>query len=202
MPKLESLHDLWVHEIKDLYGVEKLIVAALPKMAKAAGSEDLKRAFEEHLEQTRGHVERLEQIFERLDMTPKAVKGKGIGGIIADGKEIIDLDLTEALGDAALIGAAQRVEHFEMAGYGTARAHAELLGETDAAQLLEQTLEEEKETDHRLTTLSEEINPEADRGEEEDGGENATRGQRRAPAGNGESGNGATRRKGAVGGRR
>jgi ferritin-like metal-binding protein YciE len=198
MPKLESLRDLWVHEIKDLYSVEKQIVVALPKMAGAAGSEDLQHAFEEHLEQTRGHVERLEEIFQQLDLTPKAVKCKGIEGIIAEGKAIIDLDLPDPVGDAALIGAAKRVEHYEMAAYGTARAHAELLGETEAVRLLEQTLEEEKETDQRLTSLAEEINPEAERGEDERRDEADEDG---ATAGNGGSGNGASRRKRTVGGR-
>jgi ferritin-like metal-binding protein YciE len=166
--KIQSLHDLWVDELKDLYNAEKQIIAALPKMAKAASSDDLQEAFEEHLEQTRGHVERLEKIFEIIDVEAKGKKCKGLEGIIAEGKEMMDMDLPESVGDAALIGAAQRVEHYEMAAYGTARAYAELLGQTEAARLLEETLEEEKQTDQRLTQLAEEINPEAERGDEDE----------------------------------
>lgn len=162
--KTNTLRDLWVDEIKELYGVEKHLVTALPKMAKAANSEDLQEAFEAHLEQTQGHVSRLEEIFQALDQQPRAKKCKGMDGLLAEGKDVIDLDLPEAVGDAALIGAAQRVEHYEMAAYGTARAHADLLGETNAVSLLQQTLDEEKETDERLTSLAEQINPEATEG--------------------------------------
>lgn len=159
--KIETLRDLWIDELKDLYNAEKQIITALPKMAKAATSDDLQQAFEEHLEQTRGHVERLEKIFISIDEAPRGKKCKGIEGIIAEGKEMLELDLPEAVGDAALIAAAQRVEHYEIAAYGTARTYADLLGESKAVQLLQQTLDEEKETDQRLTTIAEEVNPEA-----------------------------------------
>jgi ferritin-like metal-binding protein YciE len=164
--KLQNLRDLWVDELKDLYHAEHQILKALPKMVKAAVDEELMTAFEEHLEQTRGHVERLERVFEQIDEAPKGKRCKGMEGIIAEGKEMLDLDLPDPLGDAALIAAAQRVEHYEIAAYGTVRTYAELLGESDAAALLEETLNEEKETDERLTVIAESVNPEA---EEPDG---------------------------------
>lgn len=152
--KLESFDALFLHELQDLYSAEKQLVAALPKMAKKAGSEELKRAFETHLEQTQGHVERLEKIFGDLDLSPGRHKCKAMEGLIEEGSELLKEDAEEALLDAALIGAAQRVEHYEMAGYGTARTYAEMLGHTAAAELLQQTLDEEKETDHLLTEMA------------------------------------------------
>ena len=166
--KITSLRDLWIDELKDLMNAENQILKALPKMAKAAKNEELRSAFEEHLEQTRGHVERLEQIFESIEETARGKKCKGMEGVIAEGKEMLELDLPEPVGDAALIGAAQRVEHYEIAAYGTARTHAEILSESDAVTLLEQTLEEEKETDERLTSIAESVNPEAAEGEDEE----------------------------------
>ena len=165
--KITSLRDLWIDELKDLLNAENQILKALPKMAKAAKNEELRSAFEEHLEQTRGHVDRLEQIFESIEETARGKKCKGMEGVIAEGKEMLELDLPEPVGDAALIGAAQRVEHYEIAAYGTARTHAEILSESDAVTLLEQTLEEEKETDERLTSIAESVNPEAAEDEEE-----------------------------------
>ncbi len=158
-----TLRDLFVEELKDLYSMEHQLVKALPKMATAADSGDLSAAFEEHLEQTRGHVARLEQIFDAIDVTARAKRCVGMEGIIDEGKEILEKDLQPDTKDAGLIGAAQRVEHYEIAAYGTARRHAELLGISDAVDLLEQTLEEEKQTDARLTQLAEEINPAAQR---------------------------------------
>src|SRR5579864_3823253 len=166
--KLQNLRDLWVDELKDLYHAENQILKALPKMAKAAVDEDLKTAFEEHLEQTRGHVERLEQVFEQIDEAPKGKRCKGMEGIIAEGKEMLELDLPEPVGDAALIAAAQRVEHYEIAAYGTVRTYAEILGELDAAELLESTLNEEKETDEKLTEIAEQVNAEAAEGAEDE----------------------------------
>ncbi len=163
--KIQNLRDLWVDELKDLYNAENQILKALPKMAKAAVDEELKAAFEEHLEQTRGHVERLEQIFEQIGEAPKGKRCKGMEGIIAEGKEMLELDLPEPVGDAALIAAAQRVEHYEIAAYGTVRTYAELLGESDAVSLLEETLNEEKETDERLTGIAETVNPVAETGQ-------------------------------------
>lgn len=166
--KIQNLRDLWIDELKDLYHAENQILKALPKMAKAAVDEDLRDAFNEHLEQTRGHVKRLEQIFKLIDEPAKGKVCKGMEGIIAEGKEMLDMELPEPVADAALIAAAQRVEHYEIAAYGTARTYAEVLGETDAAELLEATLNEEKETDETLTGIAEQVNPEAAEGDEEE----------------------------------
>jgi ferritin-like metal-binding protein YciE len=163
----EGLKELYVDELKDLYSAETQLVKALPKMAKAASSDELRRGFEEHLEQTKGHVERLEKIFKSLGESPKGKKCKGMVGLIEEGEEVIDEDFEDALMDAALIGAAQRVEHYEIAAYGTACAFAKELGQTEHESLLTETLEEEKETDEKLTKLSQEINPQANNGSEE-----------------------------------
>jgi ferritin-like metal-binding protein YciE len=136
-------------------------------MAKAASSEELRSGFEEHLEQTKGHVQRLEQIFEALGESPKGKKCKGMEGLIEEGSEMIDEDFEGNVKDSGLIGAAQRVEHYEIAGYGTVRALAETLGESEHVSLLEQTLEEEKETDEKLTKLAEQINADANGSAEE-----------------------------------
>jgi len=136
-------------------------VKALPKMAKAASSEELRQGFEEHLEQTKEHVQRIEEIFKALDESPKGKKCVGMEGLVKEGSEIMKEDFDDAVLDAALIGAAQRVEHYEIAAYGTVAAFAKLLGETQHASLLEETLEEEKETDEKLTELAEEINAQA-----------------------------------------
>jgi len=163
--KLNSLHDLYVAELKDLYDAENRIVKALPKMAEAANSPDLRSAFEQHLEQTRGHVDRLEQIFQQMDEAPKGHKCKGMEGLIDEGEEMIDEgeDAPAAVSDAALIASAQRVEHYEIAAYGTVRNFAQRLGFQDHAQLLQQTLNEEGETDKKLTRLAESfINQEAE----------------------------------------
>jgi ferritin-like metal-binding protein YciE len=157
----EGLKELYIDELKDLYNAENQLVKALPKMAKAASSEELRAGFEEHLEQTRGHVQRLEQIFEMLDENPKGKKCKGMEGLVEEGSEVMQEDFEDALMDAALIGAAQRVEHYEIAAYGTVRAFAEELGESEHVSLLEETLEEEKETDEKLTELAKQINSEA-----------------------------------------
>jgi ferritin-like metal-binding protein YciE len=161
----KGLRELYVDELKDLYNAENQLVKALPKMAKAASSVDLRSGFEEHLEQTKGHVQRLETIFSQLDESPKGKKCKGMEGLIEEGSEAMD-EYEDAVLDAALIGAAQRVEHYEMAGYGTACAFAEELGESEQASLLKETLEEEKETDKKLSTLAKQINPQANRTEE------------------------------------
>ena len=126
-------------------------------MAKAASNEDLRAAFEEHLEQTRGHVERLEKVFDLLDLAPKSKKCKAMEGLIEEGKELLEMDADESVLDAALISAAQKVEHYEMAGYGCVRTYAQLLGDDQAADLLQQTLDEEGETDKRLTDLAESV---------------------------------------------
>jgi ferritin-like metal-binding protein YciE len=157
----KGLKELYIDELKDLYSAENQLVKALPKMAKAASSDELRKGFEQHLEQTKGHVQRLEQIFELLDESPKGKKCKGMEGLIAEGSEVTEEDYEGAVLDAGLIGAAQRVEHYEIAGYGTARALAEELGETEHVSLLSETLTEEEETDEKLTELSQEINKEA-----------------------------------------
>jgi len=157
----QALKDLYIDELKDIYNAENQLVKALPKMAKTANSEELRTGFEEHLEQTRGHVQRLEQIFKELGEKPSGKKCKGMEGLVAEGQEIMGEDFEDDVMDAALISAAQRVEHYEIAAYGTVRTYAELLGEDTAAQLLEQTLEEEKETDQKLTDMAGEINVKA-----------------------------------------
>ena len=160
MPQ-QDLKQLYIDELKDLYNAENQLVKALPKMAKAANSEELRNGFEEHLEQTKGHVQRLEQIFEMLDENPKGKTCKGMQGLIEEGSEIIKEDFEDSVKDAGLIGAAQRVEHYEIAAYGTAKAFAQKLDEAEHVELLEQTLQEEKETDEKLTQLSAEINSQA-----------------------------------------
>lgn len=154
---IESLEELFVEEIRDLYDAEKQIVKALPKLAKAANSEELRTAFEEHLEQTKKQVERLEQIFELMDEKAKGKPCKGMKGLIQEGDEVAAEEAEESLTDLGLIGAAQKVEHYEMSGYGTARTMAEQIGNTEAAQLLEETLKEEEETDKRLTGIAKAI---------------------------------------------
>lgn len=153
--KLNTLADLLHHELKDLYSAENQLVRALPKMARAAMNKDLKAAFEEHLEQTKGHVERLDQIATQIGKKLTGHKCKAMEGLIEEGSDLIGEDADESVRDAGLIGAAQRVEHYEIAGYGTARALATRLGQEDIAELLGQTLEEEKETDVKLTQLAE-----------------------------------------------
>jgi ferritin-like metal-binding protein YciE len=160
--KMATLKDLFLEELKDLYSAEKQLIKALPKMAKAATSEELKEGFLEHLEQTKGHAERLEQVFELLGQKPRAKTCKAMEGLIEEGKELLEEDAEPEVLDAGLIAAAQRVEHYEIAGYGCVRTYAELLGEEEARDLLQQTLDEEAETDRKLTELSEQINVEAE----------------------------------------
>jgi ferritin-like metal-binding protein YciE len=157
----DGLKELYIDELKDLYSAETQLVKALPKMAKAASSDELRQGFEEHLEQTKEHVQRLERIFQSLDESPKGKKCMGMEGLIKEGSEVVEEDFEGAVMDAALIGAAQRVEHYEIAAYGTVFAFAEELGETEQAGLLNETLAEEKETDEKLTKLAEQVNAEA-----------------------------------------
>jgi ferritin-like metal-binding protein YciE len=160
--EMESLRDLFVEQLKDLYSAENQIIKALPKMIKAASSEELKSAFQEHLEQTKGQVERLDQIFEEIEEIPRGKKCKGMEGLIAEGKELLEEDAEEDVLDAGLIASAQHIEHYEIAGYGCVRTYAQLLGLDNAAKLLQQTLDEEKETDELLSGLAENINVEAE----------------------------------------
>jgi ferritin-like metal-binding protein YciE len=169
--KLQSLRDLFVDELKDLYSAENQLVKALPKMAKAATNSELRAGFEEHLEQTRGQVERLEQVCALLEVTPKGKKCAAMEGLIEEGKELLQEDASAAVLDAGLIAAAQKVEHYEIASYGTVCTWAKLLRLEEAAVLLGETLEEEKATDEKLTGLAEQtINEEAASadGEEDD----------------------------------
>jgi ferritin-like metal-binding protein YciE len=178
--KLDSLHKLYLEELRDLYSAENQLLKALPKMAKAAGSDELKQAFEDHLDETKDHVERLEDIFAALEQSPKGKTCHGMKGLIEEGSEMLEKDGEESVLDAGIIGAAQKVEHYEIASYGTARTFATLLGEDEAADLLQQTLDEEGETNKRLTELAEEIvNPEAMRESEAEAEEAATGGSRR-----------------------
>ena len=159
--KHNALKDLYIDELKDIYDAENRLVKALPKLAKASTSDDLRAGFEAHLEQTRGHVERLQEIFQGLGEKPTGKKCNGMMGLVKEGEEVMDEDFENEVMDAALISAAQRVEHYEIAAYGCVAAWAELLGEDEAQALLEKTLEEEKETDQKLTELSRQINVEA-----------------------------------------
>jgi ferritin-like metal-binding protein YciE len=161
--EMQSLRELMIDELKDLYSAENQILKALPKMIKKATSEELKSGFEKHLKETEGHVERLDKIFQQLDASPRGKKCKGMEGIIEDGKELMEKDADPEVMDAGLIGAAQHVEHYEMAGYGCVRTYAELLGLSDVAKLLQKTLDEEKATDEKLTELSRQINVEAEK---------------------------------------
>jgi ferritin-like metal-binding protein YciE len=161
--KLDSLENLFIHELKDLLSAEKQLVKALPKMAKGANSTALRSAIKEHLEQTKGHVERLEKIFGLLGKAPRAEHCKAMEGLVEEGANLLEEEGSAMVKDAALIGAAQRVEHYEIAAYGTTRTLAEMLGHSDAVELLQQTLDEEKETDEKLTELAmSEVNPEAE----------------------------------------
>jgi ferritin-like metal-binding protein YciE len=165
--KLNNLTDLYLVELKDLYSAETQLIRALPKMAKAATSPSLREAFEEHLSATEQHRDRLEQIFKELDASPKGKKCVAMEGLIEEGSEVIEAEAEPAVKDAALIAAAQRVEHYEIAVYGTARSFAELLGHSEQAELLQTTLDEEEETDEALSELAEsEINEKAMHGAE------------------------------------
>jgi ferritin-like metal-binding protein YciE len=156
--ELNTLHDLYIHELKDLYSAEKQIVKALPKMAKAATSQELAAGFKKHLEETKVHAERLEKILASHDETTRGPKCKGMEGVVAEGAEMIEEEADAEVRDAGLIAAAQRVEHYEMAGYGTARTYAQLLGDMEGAKLLQTTLDEEQATDEKLTVAAKKIN--------------------------------------------
>jgi len=165
--KLDSLETLLVEELRDLYNAERQVLKALPKMAKAASSPNLQNGFQEHLQQTQTQVERLDKIFTDLGESPKGKKCEAIEGLLKEGAELLEADAEPSVLDAALIAAAQRVEHYEIAGYGCARTYAKLLGHGEATKLLQQTLDEEKSTDVKLTELAvgsintEAVDPEA-----------------------------------------
>lgn len=167
--KLESLRDLFVDELKDLYSAEHQLLKALPKMVKAATATELKRAFESHLKETKGQVDRLEQVFASLDISPKGKKCKAMEGLVEEGADLMKEDADPDVMDAGLIAAAQRVEHYEMAGYGCVRTYAQLLGETKAATLLQKTLDEEGAADKKLTQIAKQINVDAEDDEDNAG---------------------------------
>jgi ferritin-like metal-binding protein YciE len=150
---MNTLRETFLQELADIYDAEKQLVKALPKMAKAAQNDQLKQGFEEHLQQTQEHVQRLEQVFEHFGQKAKSKKCQAMIGLLAEGQELIKDDA----GDAALIAAAQKVEHYEIASYGSLKSWAEVLGEGDATELLEETLEEEKTTDDKLTEIAESV---------------------------------------------
>lgn len=166
----KALKELFIDELKDIYSAENQLIKALPKMAKAATSDDLRAGFEEHLEQTKEHARRIEEICAELGEKPTGKKCVGMEGLIGEGKEMMD-EFEDDVLDAAMISAAQRVEHYEIAAYGTVRTYAELLGHDRAVELLEKTLEEEKETDQKLTELAGAINVEAVNAEGSEGEE-------------------------------
>jgi ferritin-like metal-binding protein YciE len=159
--KVETLHDLYIKELNDLYDAENQIVKALPKMIEATNSAQLRSALSEHLEQTRQQVARLEHVFRLHGEEAEGEKCKGMSGIIDEGKDIMDYDDNPDVLDAGIISAAQRVEHYEMAAYGTVRTWAEQMGHTEAAALLQRTLDEEGEADKRLTQIAMNLNIEA-----------------------------------------
>jgi ferritin-like metal-binding protein YciE len=160
--KVDTLQKLYTEELRDLYNAETQLLKALPKMAKGASSQELKDAFEKHLEQTKTHVERLEEVFEQLGEKPRGKTCRAMKGLIEEGSEILEKDGDESVLDAGIIVAAQKVEHYEIAGYGSVRTFAHLLGQNDAAELLQTTLDEESETNEILNKLAETVvNPEA-----------------------------------------
>jgi len=177
--EMESLKELYVDELKDLYSAEKQLVKALPKMAKNATNPELQQAFTQHLEETEGHVERLEQIFEMLGERAGGKKCKGMEGLIEEAKELLEEDASEEVLDAGLISKAQHVEHYEMAGYGTVRTWAQQLGLDEQADLIQQTLDEEGHANELLTQIAESsVNLEAEQGSEEEEESTSRRGDR------------------------
>lgn len=161
MSSVDSIEKLFVEELRDLYSAENQITKALPKMANAATSKELKQAFENHLRETEGQIERLEQICRILGTSPKGKTCEGMKGVIDEGNSMLKDAEQGSVRDAALISAAQRVEHYEMAAYGTVRTYAQQLGQSQCAKLLEETLEEEKAADHKLTSIAGKVNVQA-----------------------------------------
>ena len=187
--KLTTLDKLFHHELKDLYDAEHQIVKALPRMAEAARNPELVAAFEEHLAQTQEHIARLEEVFDEIGESPARETCDGMKGLLEEGRKVIEEDADPVVKDAALISAAQRVEHYEMAAYGTLRTWARILGHTESARLLEVTLDEEEGTDSSLTGIAQGINPEAaagdngtDREQTDDKRETEKRGRTAKPA--------------------
>ncbi len=192
----ESMRELYIDELRDLYNAETQIVKALPKMAKAASNDQLREAFEEHLRETSEQVSRLEQIFEMLGEKPTGKKCLGMEGLVKEAAETMRESYDDPVMDAALIGAAQRVEHYEIAGYGTVREFAQLLGEEEHLSLLEETLNEEKQADEKLTQLAQEINSQAQEEDEtaEQDEEEVSENEGRTRASKSKSGKSSSRR--------
>jgi ferritin-like metal-binding protein YciE len=163
MPKVDTVEKLLMNELKDLYSAEKQITRALPKMAKAASSEELREAFQTHLEETRGHIERLDRVFELLGAKAGAKTCEGMKGLIEEGSEMMEEGEEGEVRDAGLIAAAQRVEHYEIAAYGTVRTMMQMMGQREAADLLQETLDEEGKTDKLLTKIAMRVNKQAQR---------------------------------------
>ena len=183
MANAETLHDLMLDELKDIYDAERQLTKALPKMMKKASSDELRQALEDHLQQTEQHVERLEQVFEQLGETAKAKKCIGMRNLIAEGDEMIKEAEDDDARDAVMIASAQKVEHYEIASYGTLRTWANQMGHTDVAEILETTLEEEKEADQKLTQIAESaVNREAMEGDQEEEEARPSRGRRQTVA--------------------
>jgi ferritin-like metal-binding protein YciE len=159
--KFESLHDLYLSELRDLYHAEKQILKALPKVIENTNSPELQTALSNHLEETKGHVARLEQVFRLHNEEPKAETCDGMKGILSEGEDILDHDENPAVRDAGIVAACQKVEHYEMSAYGSVRTWAEQMGHTQAAQILQQTLEEEKQADKKLTQIGEQLKTES-----------------------------------------
>lgn len=160
---VDNIEKLFVNELKDLYSAEKQITKALPKMAKAASSEELRTAFETHLKETEGQIQRLDRVFQILEKTSGGKTCMGMKGVLEEGAEMLTETAEGDIRDAAMISAAQRVEHYEIAAYGAVRTYADLLGQKEIAQLLQETLNEEGEADHKLTQIAKKINPQAHR---------------------------------------
>lgn len=160
---VDSIEKLFVNELKDIYSAEKQITRALPKMAKAATSDEVRTAFETHLKETEGQIQRLDRVFEILAKTSGGKTCQGMKGLLEEGAEVLEESSQGDVRDAAMISAAQRVEHYEIAAYGSVRTYAELLGQKEVAQLLQETLNEEGETDKKLTQIAKKINPQAQR---------------------------------------
>ena len=158
---VDTVEKLFVNELKDLYSAENQITKALPKMAKAASASELRNVFEAHLKETQGQIQRLERIFEILGKTPGGKSCKGMKGVLEEGSEVLEETAEGEVRDAAMISAAQRVEHYEMAGYGAVRAYAVILGQSEIAQLLQETLDEEGATDKKLTQIAKKVNAQA-----------------------------------------
>jgi ferritin-like metal-binding protein YciE len=161
MPSEPAFQELFIEELKDLYHAENQLLKALPKMAKAASDRELKNGFNKHLKQTQGHARRLERVFKLIGEKPATKVCEAMKGLIKEGQEIIQEDLPDTVKDAALIGAAQKVEHYEIAAYGTLRTYAELMERSDVAELLQATLDEEGQTDKQLTQIAQTLNVEA-----------------------------------------